>query len=1105
MAMQCGYEITACASDADPRPLVQPLAIAPELCGDDVRAAASFVASWCHRRSPGNEGNRQTATETLRASSGSAADIAVLLVSLLLGAGFDAYVCDGFVAAYVASGDTMRLVRVPQPSSVQWETGCVQAWSLAVLTFAHSTLARYDDTETMAAHSWVLVRAGRCGVTSAVFIDACTGAVVAVGSTASPFHTVTRLYNNCDIIVACVKGGVDVTLSSVSDASSESMRAAETAAAVAAAVHFSLAFPRDAASPYISITALDKLRVARCAGADKQLLPSPEAQCELHNKPGTYTGPHRGALPDVDTAIGIMTTSHTPASVSATQQCTDGPSKDADGVPRGAPRFSSSALMLLCAASNDSSMSVATAGPSALEIAHDGAVHAEVDGFFLDDVSLRNVVCALFCFEKSTIDNVVPVWSITRPSLSLTSDLSGTEVENEKLTRGELRRLVAARCSSQRRPIDDALISSVTSHGRSSKNASPPCATDTATPLTEHAFLGPDGLDSVLPPRVIDVHRCKLELFPPRYVDGICLRVTVYSDDARILVEYVEEYFSHRADCLVHRMRLPASGSVEDLFVRGRQDALQKSISVPSMTQRLTFFSGARVDGLVRRSIDVGRKIWEEYDDAADNKAEILFYRSVTFASVAGGVSDKRHAATHAASLASCGGIQSGASRQLTEAKRWRGVAADTATVTRAWAPEWVLGACVGGHGGVHREQTLIKMTEKFRPRNTIVGLPVLRSLAGSTGRPALTATPLSVVEKVVYNLAAHRIVVHTSPQPLCADRRQYQKSAGSLRDGATRERGVAPPPAVAYSFTASGGAVLAPFAADVEFRALLRSERECFTAIRRRGKELAEMEALRKSEDSVDAGQNQFTDPEPWEVANARTIAGHVACIDEDAAMTQTTGGWDMQKSTLPASRHLTANHYPTPTVMTMAQTHTSTLDPCAGAKDIDDILGPFLVASSSCASHPTEAEARKAEKDCRAAYKTRLLERGRIIQHRLTHERGQLRERQLHFSERRSHAPQVAPQVAVGDDLNSEGLENTQTDATAMLANEAEVAFLAAAALRISVAESRLRREEVLLHAQLAALDDQLFRDPRLRCLRKPDDLLQLASSIGELTAPQ
>lgn len=65
-----------------------------------------------------------------------------------------------------------------------------------------------------------------------------------------------------------------------------------------------------------------------------------------------------------------------------------------------------------------------------------------------------------------------------------------------------------------------------------------------------------------------------------------------------------------------------------------------------------------------------------------------------------------------------------------------------------------------------------------------------------------------------------------------------------------------------------------------------------------------------------------------------------------------------------------------------------------------------PFLLAAKCTdPNNPGEKEARKADRECRAAYKERLLERVAIIQKRLEAENDDLLRRQQAFSRNRDH----------------------------------------------------------------------------------------------------
>lgn len=126
-------------------------------------------------------------------------------------------------------------------------------------------------------------------------------------------------------------------------------------------------------------------------------------------------------------------------------------------------------------------------------------------------------------------------------------------------------------------------------------------------------------------------------------------------------------------------------------------------------------------------------------------------------------------------------------------------------------------------------------------------------------------------------------------------------------------------------------------------------------------------------------------------------------------------------------------------------------------------DFLLPFLLAAKCHdVNNPTEKEAKKADKDARAAFKERLGERAGIIQRRLDDENDKLLRRQQAFARNRDH---------------SEAAEH-----------EFE-AFQAESNFRISILENRLERHNSLLPKALADLDQRLHADMRLQIVYDPE----------------
>jgi hypothetical protein len=125
-------------------------------------------------------------------------------------------------------------------------------------------------------------------------------------------------------------------------------------------------------------------------------------------------------------------------------------------------------------------------------------------------------------------------------------------------------------------------------------------------------------------------------------------------------------------------------------------------------------------------------------------------------------------------------------------------------------------------------------------------------------------------------------------------------------------------------------------------------------------------------------------------------------------------------------------------------------------------DFLLPFLLAAK-CANPnaPTEKEAKKADRDCRVAFKERLHERAAIIQRRLEDEQEKLLRRQQAFARSRDHTEATEAEF-----------EQYQADAN----------------FRISILEQRLERHAALQPKAVADLEARLKADERLLIFHDP-----------------
>jgi hypothetical protein len=189
----------------------------------DFRSCASFVAEFIEyeRLDPAHELPKtiQSPTYTIKMQSGTCFDISILLASLLIGVGYDAYVVSGYALRNITQLDqskttadhlkslipsTFQGIQEPQetqPTPVaankykvkkpkQLKSGFLakQEEKIKVMQAAAEARAREaeqkapqeeeeDELKGLRIHSWVLVLPGKREVSEAFFIEASTGAV----------------------------------------------------------------------------------------------------------------------------------------------------------------------------------------------------------------------------------------------------------------------------------------------------------------------------------------------------------------------------------------------------------------------------------------------------------------------------------------------------------------------------------------------------------------------------------------------------------------------------------------------------------------------------------------------------------------------------------------------------------------------------------------------------------------------------------------------------------------------------------------------------------------------------------------------------------------
>lgn len=122
--------------------------------------------------------------------------------------------------------------------------------------------------------------------------------------------------------------------------------------------------------------------------------------------------------------------------------------------------------------------------------------------------------------------------------------------------------------------------------------------------------------------------QCKVETYAVySQVDGLVERVTQYKDLRRQNPLQISEKFMQRRDHLMERRRKPMENELVEVFRPGRQhDKLKEFHEKAAVRRELRYYHQSRLDGLVLHHEEIGKKIWEVFEDRDDR----LIYHSVT-------------------------------------------------------------------------------------------------------------------------------------------------------------------------------------------------------------------------------------------------------------------------------------------------------------------------------------------------------------------------------------------------------------------------------------------------------------------------------------------
>jgi len=123
-------------------------------------------------------------------------------------------------------------------------------------------------------------------------------------------------------------------------------------------------------------------------------------------------------------------------------------------------------------------------------------------------------------------------------------------------------------------------------------------------------------------------NKAKLERFAENTHDqGMVLRLTIFKDRARTVPKEQREEFKNRRDKLETRVRYLLEGRVHEHFIPGRMpEALKDVYEWTGRKRELHYYTSARIDGLVKRVDETGKKCMQ-YFEGRDDK---LVYQSVS-------------------------------------------------------------------------------------------------------------------------------------------------------------------------------------------------------------------------------------------------------------------------------------------------------------------------------------------------------------------------------------------------------------------------------------------------------------------------------------------
>ncbi|KAL1499996.1 hypothetical protein AB1Y20_012673 [Prymnesium parvum] len=109
--------------------------------------------------------------------------------------------------------------------------------------------------------------------------------------------------------------------------------------------------------------------------------------------------------------------------------------------------------------------------------------------------------------------------------------------------------------------------------------------------------------------------------------DGLVEQVTIFNDVERTDAAEVRQIFANRKDRLAKRVITRANNCTHEFFDPGRAQGLKELVYIQGTRREFHFYASARLDGLICRIEEIGKKTTQIFDGSKDS----LTWRSVSY------------------------------------------------------------------------------------------------------------------------------------------------------------------------------------------------------------------------------------------------------------------------------------------------------------------------------------------------------------------------------------------------------------------------------------------------------------------------------------------